>query len=444
MTKTQSISQDKVLLDLKISPSVKQREFFLSDAKYTAYGGARGGGKSWALRNKLILMCLYYPGLSALLVRRSYPEVMENHKRELYSSVCCEPAVAKYNVCNRCFDFVNGSRIKLGYFKSDEDVSQYQGREFDVIAIDEATQITEQMFRTLAASVRGTNNLPKRMYLSCNPGGIGHGWVKRLFVRGEYKQGENPDDYRFISASVYDNDALMKSDPDYVKRLENLPQDVRRAWLDGDWDVFSGRFFPEFSYETHTLPVSPVPEGCERYCALDYGLDMLAALFIAVKDGCAVVYDEIYESSLIASEAAAKIKEKLPEDCIVIAPSDLWSRQKDSGLGTAELFARGGVYFTRLAQRRESGWLSLKEWLKPDVNGHPRLTIFRNCKNLIRCLCQLSYSEKNPCDAATSPHEITHAPDALRYFASYLPLETDAVSAPPQKLVKRKNIMKGI
>ena len=115
---------DNARLCLGISPSEKQKEFFLSDAKYTAYGGARGGGKSWALRNKLILMCLRYPGISVLLVRRSYHEVMENHKKEIQSAVCGEIPLAKYVATERRFDFINGSSVKLGYFRGEGDVGQ--------------------------------------------------------------------------------------------------------------------------------------------------------------------------------------------------------------------------------------------------------------------------------------------------------------------------------
>lgn len=415
--------QGSTVLSLGISPSEKQREFFSSSSRYTAYGGARGGGKSWALRAKLVLMCLNYPGISTLLLRRSYPEVMENHRRQIAQMVCREPAVAGYSATSKCFEFVNGSRIKLGYFQSEDDTLRYQGREYDVIAIDEATQISEQMFKLLVASVRGTNGYPKRVYLSCNPGGIGHGWVKRLFITRKYQSGEDPADYNFIPASVYDNDVLMRTDPEYVKRLEALPHDVRRAWLNGDWDVFSGRFFPEFSAETHVCPFSKsVPDGV-KYCAVDYGLDMLAALFISVKDGRAAVYDEIYESSLIASEAAARLKAKLPPDATVIAPGDLWSRQKDSGASVAELFAAEGVFFTRLSPQRVSGWLALKEWLRLRDDGRPGMQISDNCENLIRSMQNLCYDEKNPSDAARFPHEITHATDALRYFASFVTSE---------------------
>lgn len=404
---------------LNFTPTEKQREFFLSDAKFTAYGGARGGGKSFALRYKLILLCLAYPGIRVLLIRRSYPELRENHIRPLCEILCGKTPIARYRELEKSFDFSCGSHMLLGYLSSHEDLLRYQGLQFDIIAIDEATQIDEEMFLVLCASLRGANAFPKRMYLTCNPGGVGHGWVKRLFIDKSYRKGEDPQDYRFIPASVYDNIALMKEDPDYVKRLEALPESLRAAWLCGRWDVFSGQFFSEFDERRHVIAPMALPERCSYYCAIDYGLDMLAALFIAVTpDGRAYVYDEIYESNLIVSRAAEKISRKLRPDMLVIAPSDLWSRSRDSGRSISDLFAEGGVYLTRLVPNRVDGWLSLKEWLR-DENGEPKLRFFSSCTQIIRTLPLLLYDPKNHGDAATEPHEITHAPDALRYFASY-------------------------
>ena len=411
------------IFPLNFSPTIKQREFFLSDAKYTAYGGARGGGKSFALRYKLVLLCLRYPGIRVLLVRRSFPELRENHIRPLLSLLCGRNPMAEYHERDKCFEFFCGSTLLLGYLADHGDLLRYQGLQFDVIAIDEATQIDEEMFLVLSASVRGVNDFPKRMYLTCNPGGVGHGWVKRLFIDKQYRKGENPEDYRFIPASVYDNDALMRDDPDYVKRLEALPEALRAAWLLGRWDVFSGQFFSEFDERLHVCSSFAIPQNARLYCAVDYGLDMLAALFIAVlPDGRAVVYDEIYENNLIVSVAARKIKEKLTDGMTVIAPADLWSRSRDSGRSTADIFAQGGVYFTKLSPSRVDGWLALKEWLA-QRDGMPSLVILRNCRNLIRCLPLLQYDSTKTGDVSTEPHEITHAPDALRYFASFCPFE---------------------
>lgn len=399
-------------------PQQKQLEFFRANEKYVAYGGARGGGKSWALRRKMLLMCIKYPGISILIIRRTYPELTENHIRPLKGELL---GTATYTDTRKTFEFPNGSRIKMGYCDSEADVDQYQGQEFDIIALDEATQLTEYQFQTLKACLRGANDFPKRMYLTCNPGGVGHGWVKRLFIDREYRAGENPKDYKFIPASVYDNHILLKCDPSYLERLESLPPALRDAWLMGKWDAFAGQFFPEFSYEIHVIKPFYIDESYAKYCAIDYGLDMLAAVFVAVsKSGDAFVYDEVYKSGLVVSDAAKLILEKSDGVCQFIAPQDLWSRQKDSGKSISDLFADGGIYLSKIYPDRIQGWLCLKEWLKPyDQNGTKtaRLKIFDNCRNLIRCIPQLLYDNHRTGDAATTPHEITHAPDALRYFA---------------------------
>ena len=401
------------------TPQPKQIEFFTAKQKYVAYGGARGGGKSWALRRKLVLMCARFAGISILLLRRSYTELRDNHIRQLLSEL---DGIAAYHDTRKVFTFPNGSRIRLGYLDSESDTLRYQGQEFDVIAIDEATQFTEYQFQTLKACLRGTNGFPKRMYLTCNPGGVGHGWVKRLFIDRDYRAGEKPSDYAFIQALVYDNRALLDADPDYLDRLQSLPTALREAWLNGQWNEFDGQFFREFDYDVHTCAPRPLPEDCERYCAIDYGFDMLAAVFVAVtKDGRAFVYDEVHESGLIVSEAAEAIKPHAKGVRTYFAPSDLWSRQKDSGKSMASLFADNGIYLTRLQSSRIDGWMCLREWLKKDENGVSPMTISRVCVNLIRTLPLLLHDKDHTGDASTEPHSVTHAPDALRYFASAMP-----------------------
>ncbi len=409
---------------LKGYPQEKQMLFFESRSKYTAYGGARGGGKSWALRRKLVLMCLNYANLSVLLIRRTYPELRENHIRPLNAEL---QGIATYVDSRKSFEFPNGSRIKLGYCDSEEDVNQYQGQEYDVIGMDEATLFTEYQFQTLKACLRGANSLPKRMYLTCNPGGAGHGWVKRLFIDKKYRKGENAQDYTFIPASVFDNAELLSQNPDYLRQLESLPANLRSAWLLGDWNMFAGQFFSEFNEDIHVIQPFQIPSEWSRYCAVDYGLDMLAAVFVAISPhGEAYVYDEVHIPNLIVSEAAKRISEKSDGVSVFIAPSDLWSRQKDSGKSIAELFADFGIYFTKIATERAEGWLCLKEWLKPVPTENGTLTaklkIFSCCVNLIRCLPLLTCEKNNSCDVSTEPHSITHAPDALRYFAVSRPV----------------------
>ncbi len=401
------------------TPQEKQRLFFMADTKYIAYGGARGGGKSWALRRKLILMCLNYSGLSALLIRRTYPELRDNHIRPLLSELS---GIADYTDTRKTFEFPNGSHLRMGYLDNENDVTQYQGQEYDVIALDEATQLTEYQFHALKGALRGANDFPKRMYITCNPGGVGHAWVKRLFIDKEYRDGENASDYTFIPALVYDNKVLLDKNPDYLSQLESLPKSLKSAWLGGSWEEFEGQFFPEFDYNLHTVDRYKLPLDVKKYCAIDYGLDMLAAVFVAIfPDGRAVVYDEVHESGLIVSEASERLLAKSEGVIQFTAPSDLWSRQKDSGKSIAELYGENGVYLSKLTSDRTDGWLCLKEWLKPFTNEKgekdARLKIMRNCQNLIRCMPLLMHDNVKPGDASTKPHSITHAPDALRYFA---------------------------
>lgn len=429
----------KKRLVLRGVPQKKQQLFFDSTAKYTAYGGARGGGKSWALRRKLVLMCLRYKGLSVLLLRRTYPELRENHIRPLLSELS---GVAVYSDLRKSFEFPNGSRIKLGYCDSEEDTNQYQGQEYDIIGIDEATQFSEYQFHTLKGCLRGTNGYPKRIYLTCNPGGVGHGWVKRLFIDRSFRSSENPNEYSFISASVYDNEVLLRENPDYPKQLESLPDELRRAWLYGDWGVFAGQYFPEFSRDLHVVSPFPIPDEWTRYCSIDYGLDMLAAIFIAVApNGKAYVYDEVYESDLIVSCAAERILEKASGVTQFLAPSDLWSRQKDSGKSIAELFSDSGIFLTKIISERVQGWLCLKEWLKvytEDGQKETQLKFFSNCANIIRCLPLLLCDKEKNGDVSTRPHEITHAPDALRYFVVSRPYFANKISKEKNKKLPGK------
>lgn len=407
-------------------PNPKQYEFMRCEKKYIGYGGARGGGKSWALRKKLTLLCLYYPGIVVLLLRRSYPELRENHINPLLSDL---KGIARYKATDKTLLFPNGSRILFGYCENEVDALRYQGNEYDIIAIDEATQFSEEVFNMLKASVRGTNGYPKRMYLTCNPGGVGHAWVKRLFVDREYHEGEKPCDYEFIKATVFDNPVLMEAQPEYVEDLNSLPEDLRRAWRDGDWDVFAGQFFPEFSRDIHVCEPFEIPDHWNRYRAFDYGLDRLACLWVAVGTcGKAYVYRELNVSEMIVSDAAKKINE-LSEGELYKAtfmPPDLWSRQKDSGKSIADLFLEHGLTgIVKAPNSRLDGWSNVKEWLKPmqDVDGESlvaRLQIFSSCIELIRNIPKIQHDDKNPCDCATEPHDITHNLDALRYFcASY-------------------------
>lgn len=186
-------------------PNEKQKLFLQAECKHVGFGGARGGGKSWCVRVKAVLLCMKYAGIKTLIVRRTYPELLNNHINPLLVQL---HGVAKYHKTEKVFTFPNGSTIAFGYCNADRDLGRYQGAEYDVIFLDEATQLREDWIRRITASVRGVNAFPKRVYYTCNPGGPSHGYFKRLFIDRRFLAGENPEDYVFIQSLVTDNAAL--------------------------------------------------------------------------------------------------------------------------------------------------------------------------------------------------------------------------------------------
>jgi phage terminase large subunit len=314
--------------------------------------------------------------------------------------------------------------IKLGYCDNDADALRYQGQQFDVIFIDEATQFPEMWFTWISGACRGVNAFPKRVYLTCNPGGIGHEWVKRLFIDKIYTEDEDPADYTFIQAKATDNYALKEADPGYLKWLDGLPEGLREAWRDGSWDIFAGQYFSEFSKPIHVIEPFVIPAHWKRYVSMDYGFgDMCAVLWEAIDEqGKVYVYREFCEKNVLPSAAAQRIKELSVNEKVIdfIAPPDLFAKMKDGGRSVAEQFGENGIYLTQASNRRADGWIAIKEQIKlidtPDGGKTANLKIFTNCLNLITSLPKLQYDTDKLDGDIIAEHKYTHSPDALRYF----------------------------
>ncbi|MCL2739664.1 MAG: phage terminase large subunit [Oscillospiraceae bacterium] len=402
-------------------PNLKQEQFFLSLARHTAYGGARGGGKSWAMRRKFVLLALAYENLKLLLLRRTLTELRENHTLALMAEL---GDVAKYTERERAFVFPNGSRLKLGYCDSETDVLQYQGQEYDVIGLEEATHFTEYQRNFLTTCNRSTRkDFKPRMYYTSNPGGVGHAWFKRLFIDKRYENGEQPEDFHFIAAKVYDNPALMQNNPEYLQNLKNLPPQMRRAHLDGDWDVYQGQFFPEFSRERHVCKPFEIPSEWERFRSLDYGMDCTACYWWAIDgDRNAYIYREFYEPGLTLSQAAEAIMANSPEAEDIkytVAGPDLWNARQETATAGVTIMANSGLSGLIPANNnRINGWRIFREYLVQEG----KLNIFSLCDNLVRTLPQLQYDKIRIEDAANTPHEVTHAAESVRYGLCSLPL----------------------
>ena len=402
----------------------KQLSFIEAEETEVLFGGAAGGGKSYGQTVDALLFALKYPGSRQLILRRTFPEL---EKSLIRTSLAIYPrGIYTFNASSHTGKFKNGSTIDFGYLGAENDVYQYQSAEYDVIRFDELTHFTESQYVYLISRVRGANGYPKQIKSTTNPGGVGHAWVKRRFIDPAEPThpfwGEDGLKRVFLPSLLDDNKFLVNRDPSYRARLLALPEREKKALLYGDWNIFDGQYFSEFSERLHVTDPIEIPSHWRKFRTVDYGLDRLACLWIALSpDGIAYVYRELCMSDLPISASARLILERTPpnEDIYAtLAPPDLWGRSQESGKSKANLFSEYGLNFTKTSNDRECGWLALKELLQC-TDKEPRLKIFSTCRELIRCLPALITDKLRPTDCSTEPHEITHAPDALRGFAVF-------------------------
>lgn len=403
------------------NPNPKQIEFFKSRARHTAYGGARGGGKSWAMRTKFSMLAARYPGLQLLLMRRTMNELMENHIRPLQAMLA---GYAKYNSQRSEFLFPNGSRIKCGYCQAENDVYQYQGQQYDVIGLEEATLFTESQMVFITTCNRPADPahplITPRMYYTCNPGGVGHGWVKRLFIDREYQNEERPEDYVFIPASVYDNPVLLRTHPDYVKTLKNLPEHLRRAHLEGDWDALAGQYFQEFRRDKHVVEPFEIPTEWRRFRSMDWGYnDPCCVLWHAVApDARVYTYRELYVRQTLAKDVARQIAQLSEGENIAytVASPDMWQKRGQTdidGTSIAEVFWKNGIPVLKADTSRVVGWQTMRNYFADAPDGRPFWQIFRCCQNLTRTIPLAIFDEHATEDVSDKCED--HALEAARY-----------------------------
>lgn len=423
------------------TPNEKQKLFLQCRKKYIAFGGARGGGKSWAVRTKAKLMALHYPGIRLLLVRRSYPEVENNHVRFLRAELA---GIAEYRATARQFVFPNGSVLELGYCACDSDLDRYQGAEFDVIFLDEATQLRESWMRQFAACLRGVNDFPKRIYYTCNPGGPGHAYIKRLFIDRRYEQGEMAEDYAFIPARVTDNQALLRAQPDYLKQLQSLPRKLREAWLEGKWNIFEGQFFQEFTDDpdhymdrrfTHVIAPFEIPRDWRIYRSYDFGYakPFSCAWWAVDPDGVIYRILELYGCTGNPDEGVRwtpdrqfaemrRIEDNHPwlkgRDIQGVADPAIWDSSRGESIYETALKYR--IYFTKGDNRRIPGWMQMHYRLSFDEDGYPMMYVFNTCRAFLRTVPTLLFSECEVEDLDTKQED--HVADECRYFCMSRPI----------------------
>ena len=451
-------------------PSKTQWKFLLDEEhKYVGYGGSRGGGKSWAVRVKATLLCEKYPGIKVMIVRKTYPELQENHIGPLITLLHCydevkENRLASYNDQKKQIVFPNGSRILFRYCDNDKDAERFQGTEVDALFVDEATQQSEERMDKLRACVRGVNQFPKRIYYTMNPGGEGHDWVKRLFIDRNFKDTEKPEDYIFIQSLVTDNKALMREQPDYLDQLKSLPPKLREAWLYGNWDIFEGQFFEDF----RTVPDMLAAEaaGCtlskdelrqqRRWCHVidpidlsrgeasrwkivrsydfGYGKPFSCAWWAVDYEGVIYRALELYGCTETPNEGVKWTPDKQFEEIAKVEREHPWLKGKhidgvadpaiwdaSRGESIAETAARYGVYFTPGDNKRIPGWMQCHYRLQFDENGYARMYVFRNCKAFIRTVPLMMFDDHKVEDLDTDLED--HVCDEWRYMCMSRPVK---------------------
>ena len=430
---------------IEFRPNAKQLLFLRAKCRYVGFGGARGGGKSWAIDCKATLLANRWPGIKILIVRRTLVELRNNHIDPLKRML---KGIARYNQQERKFTFGNGSTITFEYYDSDKDGMKYQGVEYDVIFVDEATQLQEEWLKIINTCCRGVNRYPKRIYHTCNPGGPGHGYIKRIYIDRHYQTGEKAEDYEFIQSLVTENKALMETNPEYMVFLESLPPKLKKQWLYGDWNVAEGMFFESFrdneeGYDTrqwtHVINPFQPPAHWPVYRSFDWGYGKPFSCGWWTVDENGVIYRilEMYGVQYSGEDPIPNVGLKWPPDQVFteiarfesehpwlkgkkitgIADRAIWDAE--SGISIAETAAKHGVYFNPSDSERIPGWMQVQYRLMFDEDGFPQMYIFKNCRNTIRTLPILEFDKNKDGDLNTQGED--HAADEIRYFCMWRP-----------------------
>ena len=425
-------SDDTVVFQANEGP---QTEFLAAGELDVLYGGAAGGGKSYAMLVDPLRYC-HKPVHRALILRRSMPELREliDKSRELYPKAF--PG-CKFREVEKLWNFPSGAKIEFGFLERDADVYRYQGQAYSWIGFDEITHLpTEFGWNYLASRLRTTD--PEIVpYLRCtaNPGGVGAHWVKKRYVDpnepNKAFEGSDGLTRKFIPARLDDNPYLAE-DGRYEQMLKALPAVQRKQLLEGIWDITEGAAFAEFDPDVHVIPPFQIPIGWERVKGIDYGYASESACIwgaIDPSDRTLIIYRELYQKNLTGVDLAQLITQMEIEDPFSVAgvlDTAAWNRTGTTGPTVGETLVRAGHKLRRADKNRIQGKIQIHEYLKVQQSGRPRIQLFNTCPNLIRELQSIPLDRSNPEDVDT--HAQDHAYDALRYLIMSRPKVNDPLA----------------
>ena len=414
------LKESKVIFHPNDGP---QTDFLAAGEKDVLYGGAAGGGKSYAM---LVdpLRYAHKKAHRALILRRSMPELREmiDKSRELYPQAF--PG-AKFKEVEKLWNFPSGAQVHFGFLERDADVYRYQGQAYSWIGFDEITHLpTEFSWNYLASRLRTTD--PEiQTYLRCtaNPGGVGSHWVKKRYIEPQEHnksfEGKDGLTRKFIPAKLSDN-PYLDADGVYEQMLKSLPPTQRQQLLEGNWDVAEGAAFTEFEPSKHVITPFALPVHWERVKGIDYGYASESCCLWGImdmNDGTLIIYRELYRKGLTGEELGSIITDMETEDPFSVngvLDTAAWANTGTTGPTVGESLVRAGHKLRRADKNRIQGKVQLHEYLKVRENGRPKLQIFNTCPNLIRELQSIPLSKSNPEDVDT--HASDHAYDALRYM----------------------------
>ena len=393
---------------------------------------------SCALVMEALAYALENEGAVIYLFRETYDDLESNLIAEWKKRV--PEQLYSYHESKHIAKLMNGSIIYFRYIKNKSDAEGYDGRSIDLIGIDELTKHDYPTVQILMSCLRSPKGFPVRFRGTCNPGGIGHKWVKDRYIlstnKGKkgYVDKESGNTIAFIPAKVYDNFAIMDNDPAYVRRLENLPPKKRQAYLHGDWDMYDGQAFEEFDPKIHVIEPFVIPEHWYRWRAVDNGYsDPFAWYWFTVDElGFVYIYREFTrerdDPKISYSEQAQKVVKLstyvrvntgLPQSysyyqerigATYCGHDAFASNPLAQGKTISTYYNQGGVNGVLSAvpdrRLRKGTW---HEYLKLVDLGEgkklPRVRIFNTCKKLVETLPSQVEDEKDPEKVAETDYD---------------------------------------
>lgn len=472
---------------LRLEPTPKQAAFLQSPAKFTLYGGARGGGKTFAVIIDWLTHSETYGRKARGIVFRRELTELDDFLEEAKDIL--QAAGHRWMEQKKQFVSHDGAILRCRYLDDDRDAAKYQGHQYTRVYIEEIGGFpNEAPIKKLAATLRSKWGIPCQFKATANPGGAGHTWVKARFIspappNTPFSKDSGKTYTVYIPAKLLDNPHLMENDPDYIEMIKaSGDSELVRAWLDGDWDVAVGQYFTEFRREKHVIPTVPLPSSWSvRYRAMDWGSSRpYAVVWIAVADGSAlpgvdkviprgalVVYRELYGIAIdirsgdevpnmgtreYASAVGKRIVEAEFSDAIIVKQYtelnkiDPSTFSTNGGPSIAEELAREGAWFSRADNRRtveggaHGGWDQIRKRLT-GMDGLPHLYIMDCCVHLLRTLPVLPRDPNKLDDVDTDAED--HAADALRYGCMarpYMPPKPVAQQVPVRENQYARNL----